>query len=341
MDLQLFGQLRDGRTVHRARLAWPGGIAVEVLDYGVVVRSLVAPGPGGPVETVLGFSDMEGYETDRSYQGRMVGRYANRIAGARFTIDGETWDVTANEGGNCLHGGALGFSDRMWTFVEVKDRSCVLAYDSPDGEEGFPGWLRARVEIVIEAADTVSIAWVAETDRATPVNLTHHLYFNLAGDPSAPALDHNLQIAASRYTPVRPDLIPTGELAEVAGTPFDLRTPRPIAEAIARPDPQLAIGGGIDHNWVLDGGEGPAVVLAAPGGGLRLELATDQPGVQVYIGQGLKAPFAPHGGIALEPQAFPDAINQPQFGDVVLRPGQTYRRMARYRFSAGEPDRGP
>jgi aldose 1-epimerase len=338
-----FGVLSDGRTAGLVRLAWPGGLEVELVEYGGIVRSLKAPGRHGLIETVLGFPTLAGYAADRGHQGRAVGRCANRIAGARFSIDGQGFFVTANEGANCLHGGALGFSGRLWRFVDVAEdgRSAALAYDSPDGEEGFPGRVQARVDFTLTAADTLSIVWTAQTDRPTPVNLTHHLYFNLSGDPSRPALDHSLAVAAGHITPVRPDLIPTGEVRAVDGTPFDLRSPKRLSDVLAHDDAQLRIGGGVDHNWVLDGGEGPAATLRSPVSGLSLDLTTDQPGLQVYSGQGLGAPFAPHGGIALEPQGFPDAVNQPRFPDVVLRPGQAYRRQASYRFTAGDPDDGP
>jgi aldose 1-epimerase len=180
--------------------------------------------------------------------------------------------------------------------------------------------------------DILRIAWEAQTERPTPVNLTHHLYFNLSGGQSPSVLDHSLTIAADGFTPVRADLIPTGEVAAVNGSPFDLRRPRRLGDGLAQAHPQLAIGGGYDHNWALRPGARPALALRSPETGLVLELETDQPGVQIYAGQGLKAPFAPYGGIAIEPQGFPDAVNQPGFPDVVLRPGSVYRRTATYRF---------
>ncbi|HTI66966.1 MAG TPA: aldose epimerase family protein [Caulobacteraceae bacterium] len=333
----LFGTLVDGRAVHCVRLAWPGGLAVEILDYGAIVRSLRAPAASGAVETVLGFGELAAYEADRGYQGCVVGRCANRIADARFAIDGEAFHVTANEVPNTLHGGAVGFGRRLWTFGTPDGRTVTLTYRSPDGEEGFPGEVAAQVAFTLTGPDTLGIVWSARTSAPTPVNLTHHLYFNLSGDPTLPALDHSLAIAAESITPTRPDLIPTGGLLAVEGTPFDLRTPRTLGEALARTHPLLAIGGGYDHNWVLRPGTGPAATLSCPRTGLSLGLATDQPGLQVYSGQGLAAPFAAHGGIALEPQGFPDAVNQPGFPSVVLRPGAVYRRRAVYRFTAGLP----
>lgn len=333
--LKPFGTLGDGRPVQVATLSRPGGLTVEVLDYGAIVRRLCVPTPSGPIETVLGFADIADYEADAGYQGAVVGRFANRIAGARFVIDGEVFRVTANEGANCLHGGRPGFDKRLWRFEEVTETSAVLSYRSPKGEEGFPGALAAFVRLALTADDALEIVWQARSTRPTPVNLTHHLYFNLSGRRGGDVLEHELRIKASAMTPVRPDLIPTGALAPVEGTPFDLRAGRAIGALIGQPDPQLAFGGGIDHNWVLDEGPGPQVQLRSPETGLSLSIDTDQPGVQVYSGQGLKAPFAPYAGLALEPQTFPDAMNQPGFPDPVLRPEELYRRRATYRFQSG------
>lgn len=337
-----FGTLAGDRPVDLVRLAWPGAIEVEVIAYGAIVRRLRAPGPGGLVDALLGFGELSAYEADRGYQGCAVGRCANRIAGAAFAIDGQTFEVAANEGPNCLHGGVLGFSKRLWRFAEIdpEGRFAVLAYDSPDGEEGFPGRVEARVAFTLVDHQTLEIAWEAVADRPTPVNLTHHLYFNLTGDFDRTILDHSLAVAGGHITPVQPDLIPTGDLRSVEATAFDLRRPRRLREVLGHREPQLVLGGGIDHNWVLDAREGPAAVLMSPESGLVMSLTTDQPGLQVYSGQGLRAPFVRHGGIALEPQGFPDAVNRPDFPDVVLRPGHTYRRWARYRFAVGEPDTG-
>lgn len=330
--LKPFGTLGDGRPVQVATLHRPGGLTVEVLDYGAAVRRLCVPTPSGPIETVLGFDRIEDYETDASYQGVVVGRCANRIGGARFVVDGEVFRVTANEGANCLHGGRPGFDKRLWRFEEVTETAAVLSYRSPKGEEGFPGAVAAFVRFGLVGEDTLEIIWQARSTRATPVNLSHHLYFNLSGRRGGDVLEHELTIRASAMTPVRPDLIPTGAIAPVEGTPFDLRALRAIGAVLGRPDPQLAIGGGLDHNWALDPGEGPQVRLRSPETGLTLSVATDQPGVQVYSGQGLKAPFTAYGGLVLEPQNFPDAVNQPDFPDAILRPDALYRRRATYRF---------
>lgn len=338
-----YGELPDGRPVRAARLGWEGGLQVEVLEYGAALSSILAPTRAGPpVETVLGFPDLQGWLDDRSYHGRLVGRVANRIAGAAFELDGQTWRTTANEGPNTLHGGAIGWGGRLWTLEAADARRAVLAYFSPDGEEGFPGEVRARVELELVADDTLEITWEARVDRSTPVAMTHHPYFNLSGLPRTPVLDHMLEVAAEAVTPVRPGLIPTGELLPVERTPFDLRRPRRLGDALSMQHQQLVIPRGYDLNWALrpEVAEGydaavPAAVLRSPESGVVLELSTDQPGLQVYSGQGLGFPFVPHGAVVLEPQDFPNAVNVPAFPSPLVEPEAPYRRRARYRFSAG------
>lgn len=331
-----FGTTRDGLAVTAAALSWPGGLAVEILDYGAVVRRVTVPTLDGPVEAVLGFDSLADYEADRSYQGAAIGRCANRIEGAGFEIDGQTHQVTANEGATCLHGGSPGFDKRLWRFEDGADeQTLALTYVSADGEEGFPGTVRARVVFTLTAPDTLEIGYEATTDAPTPVNMTHHLYFNLSGDHRRPILDHELSIAGAAVTPVRPDMVPTGERLAVEGTPFDLRTARRVGEALGRTHPQTALAGGYDHNWALDPGAVTAVRMHSPESGVAMTLVTDQPGLQVYSGQGLAEPFGPFCGLALEPQGFPNAINTPAFPPVLLRPGQTYHRRAAYRFASG------
>lgn len=330
MTLTSFGRLADGREVEAATLR-ADGLEVELIAYGAIVRRLMVPAGGRHVSAVLGFDRLADYEADRTYQGCIVGRCANRIGGAAFEIDGVRHEVEANEGRNCLHGGALGFGKRLWSFERLEPGLAVLAYTSPAGEAGFPGEVRCRVRFEV-ASDALAIDWEAETDQPTPVNLTHHLYFNLSGDPATPVLDHALAIEADALTEVDAELIPTGRLLPVAGTPFDLRTPRGIGDVLNEAHPQLALGGGIDHNWALSG-RAPAASLRCPRTGLALTVETDQPGLQVYGGQGLKPPFAAHGGLVFEPQGFPDAVNRPNFPAVVLRPGSIYRRRAVYRFT--------
>jgi aldose 1-epimerase len=332
----IFGSLPDGQAVEAVRLTRPGGLIVEVLSLGATVHRLCAPTPRGPIETVAGYAAVEGYAADKGYLGAIVGRCANRIGASRFILDGETFNVSANEGANCLHGGVSGFNKRLWA-IETPGPDqprAVLTYVSADGEEGFPGEVRVRAHYELTADDTLRIDYEAETDRATPVNLSQHIYFNLTG--GGDILDHTLRIAASAITPVRGDLIPTGEFMPVAGTPFDLRGARVIGEAMAEPHPQLTIPRGFDMNWALDAGPGAALTLTSPKTQLSLEIETDQVGMQVYAGQSMPAPFVRCAALALEPQGFPDAVNHPNFPSVILRPGETYRHRSVYRLRADQ-----
>lgn len=340
--VRAYGVLPDGRPVRAARLGGPGGLEVEVLEYGALLASLRAPAAdgSGAVETLLGFGDLDGWTDDRAYHGRAIGRVANRIAGARFELDGESYRTTANEGPNTLHGGAVGWSGRLWTLECAEPRRAVLTYRSPDGEEGFPGAVDAAVTFSLVDDQVLEIVWEAQTDLPTPLAMTHHPYFNLSGRARTSVLDHTLQVAAQAVTPVRPGLIPTGELLAVERTPFDLRTPRRLGDMLAMQHQQLVIPRGYDLNWVLEPERDRAAavaVLRSPLSGVSLHLSTDQPGLQVYSGQGLGHPFVPHGALVLEPQDFPDAVNTPAFPPVILRPGETYRRWARYRFAADAP----
>ncbi len=334
--VRAFGLAADGRPVHAVTLAWPGGLEAEVLDYGAILHRLRFPAAEGMRDATLRRPRLEDYERDTAYVGAVVGRVANRIAGGRFPLDGRDVRVSANEGSNTLHGGRVGFNKRSWRFetVAADGRSLRLVYDSPDGEEGFPGLARVEVRFALVAADNLEIGYGATASAPTPLALSHHLYFNLSGREGSTILDHRLQIAAQRFTPVGEGQIPTGEVAPVGGTPFDLREARRIGEVVEGSDPQIALGGGgLDLNWALDPGAHPGLVLTATDGA-RLELATDQPGVQVYSGQKLPSPFVRHGALAVEPQDFPDAVNHPNFPSVILRPGETYRRTSRYRLRA-------
>ncbi len=338
MSPALFGTLSNGRPVHRAVLGGGEGLSVEVLDYGAIVQRITAPTASGRASLVVGYDDLAGYEGDQAYHGPVIGRCANRIGGARFTIDGIESHVSANEGANCLHGGRVGWSKRLWRFSDdVRADSVSLSYADPDGEQGFPGAVEARVTFSLPDPWTLEIVWEAATDRPTPVNLTQHLYFNLSGDASSDILDHEVTIAAERFTPVGPGLIPTGEVVPVEGSPFDFRTPQPIGARLDDPHPQLKPGRGYDHNWALTAGATPAVRLCSPRSGIELAIETDQPGMQMYGGQTMSAPFHAYAAVVFEPQGWPDAVNRPNFPDVVLRPGQAYRRSARYSFRTGAP----
>lgn len=266
------------------------------------------------------------------YLNVIIGRVANRIDDGRFEIDGTAAQAPCNEGRHCLHGGPQGWSRQVWDLQ--RDGAAVVARrTSPDGEMGFPGRVEAEARFSLDD-DAVVIAYTATTDRPTPVAMTHHLYFNLLGAATSGGagptiLDHRLQIAADAYTPVRKDLIPTGVLAPVDDTPFDLRRPTPIRTVLAHPDRQLAVGGGVDHNFVLRPDADPILRLTADAADTALEISTDQPGLQIYTGQKLARPYA---GLAIEPQDFPDAVNIPAFPSPILRPGEVYRQRMVYRF---------
>ncbi|MFF9620478.1 aldose epimerase family protein [Streptomyces griseosporeus] len=318
---ELFGTLSDRTPVHRWTLE-RAGVRVRVLSYGGIVQSVQAPDRDGVTgHVVLGFPDLEGYLTHpEPYLGALVGRYANRIAGARFTLDGRTYALVPNEGSNTLHGGKRGFDKHVWD-VEPVEHGLRLTRVSPHGEEGFPGRLEVTATYTLDDAGALHLAYEAVTDAPTPVNLTNHSYFNLSGGGDAGG--HELRLAASRWTPVDAGLIPTGELADVTGTRFDFRAPRKT-------------GPGYDHNFVLDKGatDGPVEVaeLYDPASGRVLTVATTEPGLQLYTADHLGEPFAPNEGVALETQHFPDSPNRPEFPDTVLRPGEVYRSETVYGF---------
>ena len=336
MNLRPFGQTRDGQPVRAARLAWPGGLEVEALEFGAIVHTLRFPTPAGPRDAILSLDTLADYEADTRYIGQCVGRVANRIAGGHFPLDGATVRTPVNEPPNTLHGGKIGFNKRLWRFEEADsdERRAVLSYESPGGEEGFPGRLSVRCSLALTAPDTLEIAYEARTEALTAVNLSHHLYFNLLGARTTDILEHALEIAADATTPVGPGLIPTGEIAAVGGGPLDLRMGPRVRDVLARGGPQMELAGGLDFNWVLDREARPALRLTAPDGA-RLQIQTDQAGMQVYGGQKLTPPFVPYGAMAIAPQGFPDAVNHADFPSQTLRPGDTYRRASRYRLTAG------
>jgi aldose 1-epimerase len=319
---ELFGTLSDGTAVHRWTLE-RGGVRVRVLSYGGIVQSVEVPdGDGRPADVVLGLADLDGYLAHpEPYLGALVGRYANRIAGARFPLDGRTHALDANNGPNSLHGGELGFDKRVWDAQPV-EHGIRLSRVSPHGEEGFPGRLEVSATYTLDADGALRIAYEAVTDAPTVVNLTNHSYWNLGGSGNAGG--HELRIDASRFTPVDADLIPTGVFEDVEGTRFDFRAARKT-------------GAGYDHNFVLDKGVTDAPVEVAelydPASGRVLTVATTEPGLQLYTADHIGAPFAPGEGIALETQHFPDSPNRPGFPSTELRPGQVYRSETVYGFS--------
>ncbi|OWA03882.1 galactose-1-epimerase [Streptomyces sp. CS113] len=319
---ELFGTLSDGTPVHRWTLE-RAGVRVRVLSYGGIVQSAEVPDrDGNTADVVLGFADLDGYVTHpEPYLGALVGRYANRIAGGRFPLDGRTYTLAPNEGPNTLHGGARGFDKRVWDVAAVEE-GVRLSRVSPHGEEGFPGRVEMSVTYTLDGAGALRIAYEAVTDAPTVLNPTNHSYFNLGG--SGHAGGHELRLAASRITPVDAGLIPTGALDDVTDTRFDFRRARKV-------------GSGYDHNFVLDKGVTAAAEEVAelydPASGRVLTVATTEPGLQLYTADHLGEPFAPGDGIALETQHFPDSPNRPGFPSTVLRPGEVFRSETVYGFS--------
>ncbi|MCQ4207276.1 aldose epimerase family protein [Streptomyces longispororuber] len=346
---ELFGKLADGTKIYRWSLQ-NGGTRLKVLSYGGIVQSLELPDRHGRYANVsLGYDNIEAYVAGTTFFGATIGRYGNRIAKGQFTLDGTKYQLSVNDGVNSLHGGAKGFNTRVWDvegFTSGSDVGLHLYYTSVDGEMGYPGTLRVKVTFTLTARGDWRIDYEATTDKATVVNLTNHTYYNLAGEGSGSIEGHELTLAASRYTPTDSGLIPTGELAKVAGTPFDFRRGKEIGDDIRAAHPQLITAKGFDHNWVLDKGSTSSPVhfatLRDPGSGRTLKIATDQPGVQFYSGNFLDGTLTgPSGrtyrqgdGLCLETQHFPDSPNQPSFPSTVLRPGQTYRTTTVHSFSA-------
>ncbi|WP_164551867.1 aldose epimerase family protein [Streptomyces sp. WAC 01529] len=346
---ELFGRLADGTKVHRWSLA-NGGTRMRVLSYGGIVQSLELPDRRGRFTNVsLGYDTIEEYAAGTTFFGALIGRYGNRIARGRFTLDGRTHQLSVNDGENSLHGGAKGFNTRVWDvepFTDATGVGLVMRYVSADGEMGYPGTLRVKVTYTLTAHGDWRIDYAATTDRATVVNLTNHTYYNLAGEGSGGVYDHELTLKAGRFTPTDAGLIPTGALAKVAGTPFDFRRAKTIGEDIRVAHPQLVTAKGYDHNWVLDKGitDRPEhfATLRDPGSGRTMKIATTEPGVQFYSGNFLDGTltgpsdrtYRQGDGLCLETQHFPDSPNQPSFPSTVLRPGETYRSSTVHSFSA-------
>ncbi|MBA9006830.1 aldose epimerase family protein [Thermomonospora cellulosilytica] len=349
-----FGALPDGTPVERYELVNGQGMCVRILTYGGIVQSLEVPDRDGrPGNVALGFATLDGYLSDEytaaaPFFGAIIGRYGNRIGGARFTLDGTEHRLEANNGPNTLHGGGQGFDKRVWSASCARSEDAVtlrLSLTSPDGDGGFPGTLRTVVTYELTAAGELRIHYRATTDRPTVVNLTDHTYFNLAGEGSGDVYGHRVRLFASRYTPVDATLVPTGELAPVHGTPLDFTEAHPIGERIRDGHPQMVLAQGYDHNFVLDR-SGPGLVHAArvsePTTGRVLDVHTTEPGVQFYTGNFLAGTLVGTGGGAyrqgdgfcLETQHFPDSPNKPQFPSTTLRPGQTYETTTIYAFSA-------
>ena len=343
-----FGTTAEGRDVERFTLTSTSGITIAVLSFGGAIQSILAPDRAGALADVtLGYDSLAEYERDKSYLGALVGRYANRIRAGRFSLDGRDYTLAQNAGGNHLHGGRKGFNKAVWDvepFVDGADVGLVLEHVSPDGDEGYPGTLRARVIYRLTDSAELQIDFLATADAATPVNLTQHAYFNLAGVGSGDILRHELQLGASRFTPVDETLIPTGELRSVRGTPFDFSRSEVIGARIDTDDEQLRLAGGYDHNFVLDRDGASEIVLAArltePASGRGIDIHTTEPGMQFYTGNFLDGTVpgkggVPHryrSGLALETQHFPNSPNEPGFPSTILRPGVEHRSRTVYHF---------
>jgi aldose 1-epimerase len=330
------------------------GIEARIMTYGASIVSLKTPDRAGHFKNiVLGFDDLDTYLAGVPYYGATVGRYANRIAKGRFTLDGASYQLPLNDGPNSLHGGGRGFDKRVWKADAVTGTAhneLRMTYLSAAGEEGYPGELTARVSYRLLEDDSLAIDFDATTTAPTPVNLANHSYFNLSGDSQHTILDQLLTIHADKFTPVDATLIPTGELRAVAGTPFDFRTPRVIGSRIDSADEQLALGKGYDHNWVLNGTHGKSLHLAAvltdPGSGRFMEIHTTQPGLQFYSGNFMNGQAAGQGsvysyrtGLCLETQHFPDSPNHAEFPNTILRPGTAYSEKTLLHFGIVKRDR--
>ena len=341
MERRPFGTTRDGRAVEEILLD-NGVLRCSLLTYGAALRGLWVNTPRGPVDVALGFDTVEAYEAQDKFMGAIVGRYANRIAGGRFSLEGRECVLARNDGENHLHGGPAGFFSKVWQAEETGADGVTFSCESPDMEEGFPGHLTVSVTYRLEGG-ALRLIYRAESGGVTVCNLTNHGYFNLSGHDAGGAMDQVLTLRAGRYTPVVPGSIPTGELAPVEGTPMDFRTPHVIGERIGAPFRQLELCGGYDHNWVVDGESGtlrPAALLESRSTGVRMAVETTLPGIQFYSGNYMDgcpagkggAAYAKRDAVCLETQFFPDSPNHPNFPSCVLRPGETWAHETVFRF---------
>ncbi|MCP3470922.1 galactose mutarotase [Bradyrhizobium sp. CCGUVB1N3] len=349
----VFGTLPDGRAVERVVLCGQSGFEARIITHGAVIQALIAPDAKGATDdVVLGYDDFAGYLAERKFFGATIGRYANRIADARFVLDGETVQLAANNGPNALHGGLDGFDRKLWQIADLADGvepAVTLTYTSEHGEEGYPGRLDVRLTYRVTGPAELSVSMEARSDRPTIVNLTNHSFFNLEGATSGmPILDHKLMVAADHFLAIDPTAIPlAGPPHAVAGTPFDFREATAIGARIRQNDQQLRNGKGYDHTFCLprDGSLRLAARVKAPRSGRVMELFTDQPGLQVYSGNYLDGSVAGKGGrlyrqsdaLCLEPHIWPDAPNRPDFPSPRLAPGSVYKHHSVYRFGVSSP----
>ena len=337
---QSFGKTPDGTAVDLYTLK-SEPIEVHIITYGGIIQSLKVPDKNGKsADVVLGFDTLKEYvDGNKAYFGAIIGRYANRVAGGKFTLDGKTYAIPQNDGTNALHGGTRGFDKVVWKAKEIQ-HGIELTHVSPDGDQGFPGTLTAVVRYTLVGKD-LKIDYSATTDKDTVINLTNHSYFNLSGQGNGDILGNEVKINASRYTPVDQNLIPTEELASVEGTPFDFRKPTAVGARINDDNDQLKKGRGYDHNWVLDRKTSEAAEVYDPSSGRVLQVLTDQPGLQFYTGNFLDGTitgkdgkvYPRRGALCLETQHFPDSPNHPKFPSTELKPGQKYHTTTTFRFS--------
>ncbi|HWT87751.1 MAG TPA: aldose epimerase family protein [Candidatus Angelobacter sp.] len=350
MEKKVFGTTADGKTADLYTLKNKNGMQVSITNFGATVVSIMAPDKTGKMADVaLGYDDLAGYELNKNYLGVLVGRYGNRIAHGKFSIDGTEYTLAKNNGDNSLHGGIKGFNKAMWEAKDVSkggEAAVEMKYVSKDGEEGYPGNLSVTVVYTLTNKNELKIDYSATTDKKTVVNLTNHTYFNLAGQGNGDILKHELMINADTFTPVDSGLIPTGELKKVEGTPFDFRKATAIGARIDADDEQIRLGGGYDHNFVLNRQKATGLSLAArvsdPASGRTMEVWTTEPGVQFYTGNFLDGSFKGKGGsvyqkrtaLCLETQHFPDSPNHPSFPTTLVKPGEKYHTTTVYKFEA-------
>ena len=340
-----FGNLISGEAVTLYTLTNSSGLQIGVIDLGATIVNLMAPDRDGQfADIVLGFDNPQQYITDSPYFGTVVGRYGNRIANGQFELDGETYTLAKNNSGHHLHGGDVGFDKRLWTVTSSNPNRLEMKLVSPDGDEGYPGELTVRVTYTLDEDNRLTVDYYATTDKPTVVNLTQHSYFNLAGHSAGSAMDHELLINAERYTEVDSELIPTGQLPYVVGTPLDFRQPVAVGARIDEKYPQLVNGGGYDHNWVLTekaaSGSEPAAKVRDPKTGRTLVIYTEEPGIQFYAGNFLDgsivgkedAVYNYRNTVVLETQHFPDSPNRPDFPSTRLNPGEVYKTRTVFEF---------
>lgn len=334
-----FGTARDGSAVHLFRLHGADGMEVELLDYGCTIRAIRIPRGGEMLDVCLGYDTIEGYESNEGYLGAVVGRYANRIGKGMLRVGEDTYTLACNDGPNHLHGGMRGFDKYVWDSC-VLENGVEFSRLSADGEENYPGALQVRVRMELDGQGCLQLTYKAVCDRDTVVNLTNHCYFNLAGEGNI--LSHTLQLDASHFTENDPFCLPTGTILPVENTPFDFTSPKPIGRDMDADCVQLKNGKGYDHNFILDGLDGlkRAAVLCAPSTGISMQVYTTMPGVQFYAGNVLNTTdgkqgrrYAPHDGLCLETQYFPDAPSHPNFPSALLKAGEEYHHVTRFCFS--------